>query len=139
GGDEINLLEPGQNYGWPLVSKGVGYDGRPLPHAQTLGIGTLPANLVDPVVDLTPSPAVSSFTVYRGAQFPAWQGDLIVGTLRASDLIRLEVRADRVVHRETLIEDIARIRDVAAGPGGELYLLLEHDSGGRIVRLTPAD
>ena len=73
----------------------------------------------------------------RGADFPRWRGNLIVGTLRASDLYRIDLRGDRVMHVETLLQDLARIRDVAVGPEGQLYLLVEHDSGGRIVRLVP--
>ncbi len=143
GGDEINILTPGQNYGWPLVSHGVNYDGTPLTFAAQLGITFDPADLTPPLVDLTPAPAVSSFIVYRGAMFPEWQGDLIVGTLRASDLMRFDIdyAADgspRVVGRETLIEDIARVRDVEVAPDGALLILLEHDSGGRVMRLSGA-
>ncbi len=137
GGDELNLLKPGRNYGWPLLSKGVNYDGTPLDNARRLGITFDPADLEPPALDLTPSPAISSFAVYRGADFPRWRGNLIVGTLRASDLYRIDLRGDRVMHVETLLQDLARIRDVAVGPEGQLYLLVEHDSGGRIVRLVP--
>jgi len=138
GGDELNLLKPGRNYGWPLVSKGVNYDGTPLDNARKLGITFDPGDLEAPVLDLTPSPAVSSFAFYRGTDFPRWRGHLIVGTLRASDLYCIELRDDAVVGVETLLQDLARIRDVAIGPKGQLYLLLEHDTGGRIVRLVPA-
>lgn len=136
GGDEVNLLKPGRNYGWPLMSKGVNYDGRPLDNAAKLGITFDPAAIEQPVLDLTPSPAVSSFVFYQGDEFPAWRGSMIVGTLRASDLMRIEVKDGRIVATETLIEDLARIRDVALGPQGELYLLLEHDSGSRVVRVV---
>lgn len=138
GGDEVNHLKPGRNYGWPLISHGVNYDGRPLDNAKVLGITFNPADIEPPVVDLTPSPAVSSFVFYNGDDFPNWWGNIIVGTLRASDLYRMEVKGGAVVHTEMLIKDLSRIRDVALGPSGELYLLLEHDSGGRIVRLVPA-
>jgi glucose/arabinose dehydrogenase len=139
GGDELNLLQPGRNYGWPLTSKGMDYDGTPVEYGKELGIALDLAKIEQPVVDLTPSPAVSSFVVYEGAAFPAWQHDLIVGTLKATELYRFVLDGDRVVHRETLLRGIARIRDVAIGPGGTIYLLLEHASGGRIVRLVPAD
>ncbi len=137
GGDELNLLKPGRNYGWPLVSNGVNYDGTALDNARRLGIAFDPADLEPPVLDLTPSPAVSSFAFYRGADFPRWNGHLIVGTLRASDLYRIELRDGAVAGIETLLQDLARIRDVAIGPAGQLYLLVEHDTGGRIIRLVP--
>lgn len=138
GGDEVNLIRPGRNYGWPLVSKGVNYDGRPLDNAAKLGISFDLKDIEQPVVDLTPSPAVSSFVFYRGEEFPAWRGNMIVGTLRASDLMRMDVNNGRVLSIESLIEDLARIRDVAEGPQGELYLLLEHNAGSRVVRLVRA-
>jgi aldose sugar dehydrogenase len=109
----------------------------PFDNARRLGITFDPRDLEAPVLDLTPSPAVSSFAFYRGTDFRRWRGHLVVGTLRASDLYRIELRDDGVVHVETLLQDLARIRDVAIGPAGQLYLLLEHDSGGRIVRLVP--
>lgn len=144
GGDEINILEPGSNYGWPLVSYGVNYDGTPLTFAEQLGIAFDSTDLTPPLVDLTPAPAVSSFVVYRGEMFPEWQGDLIVGTLRASDLLRFDIDYDadgtpRVVGRETLIEDIARVRDVEVAADGALLILLEHDSGGRVVQVQNAE
>lgn len=135
GGDEVNLLLPGRNYGWPLYSKGVDYDGTAVEYGKDLGIEYELKDIQQPVVDLTPSPAVSSFVFYQGDIFPAWQNDIIVGTLKSADLYRMKFEDNKLVHRETLIEDIARIRDVEVGPGGEIYLLLEHASGGQIVRL----
>ena len=137
GGDEINLLLPGRNYGWPLYSKGVDYDGTPVEYGKELGITFDLEDIEQPVVDLTPSPAVSSFVFYDGDAFPAWRNHLLVGSLRATDLYRVEVDGDRLVRKETLIADLARIRDVEVGPDGLVYLLLEHASGGLIVRLVP--
>lgn len=139
GGDEVNLLERGQNYGWPLVSFGVNYDGTSLTFAEQLGIPFDPADLTEPVVDLTPAPAISSFIFYNGDEFSDWRGDILVGSLRASDLFRMEVKEGRVVHTETLISDLARFRDIEQGPNGEIYILLEHDTGGRIIRLVATD
>ena len=138
GGDEVNVLRPGRNYGWPLYSRGMNYDGRAVDHAKELGIELDLAALDQPVVDLTPSPAVSSFTVYDGDAFPEWRGNLLVGTLKATELYRMVVRGDRVEHRETLLGGLGRIRDVETGFDGFVYLLLEHASSGRIVRLVPA-
>ncbi len=138
GGDEFNLLLPGRNYGWPLTSKGLDYDGTPVEYGNELGIELDLATIEQPVVDLTPSPAVSSFVIYRGDAFPEWQHDVIVGTLKATELYRWELDGDRVVHRETLVSGIGRIRDVETGPDGSIYLLFEHASGGQIARLVPA-
>ena len=138
GGDEINVILPGRNYGWPLFSLGVNYDGTPVAFGDVLGITFDLADIEQPIVDLTPAPAVSSFVVYQGAMFPEWNGDIIAGTLRASDLIRFDMEGGRVVGRETLIEDLARFRDIEVGPDREVYLLLEHDSGGQIIKLVSA-
>ncbi len=138
GGDEVNLLKAGRNYGWPLTSKGLKYDGTPVDYGKALGISFELKDIEQPVVDLTPSPAVSSFAIYEGRAFPKWRGDLIVGTLKATELYRMEVKGDRIVRRETLLTGLGRIRDVAVGRDGFVYLLLEHKSGGRILRLVPA-
>lgn len=138
GGDEVNLLLPGKNYGWPLTSKGLKYDGMPVDYGKELGITFDMQDIVQPVVDLTPAPAVSSFIVYDGKAFPKWRGNLIVGTLKATELYRMVVKGDEVTQRETLISGLGRIRDVATDASGVIYLLLEHQSGSRIVRLVPA-
>ena len=138
GGDEVNLLRPGENYGWPLFSRGVQYDGRPVDFRAELGIELDFEDIEQPLVDLTPSPAVSSLVVYEGSAFPAWRRNLLVGTLKATELYRMVIEGERIVHRETLLEGLGRIRDVETGPDGFVYLLLEHASGSRIVRLVPA-
>jgi glucose/arabinose dehydrogenase len=137
GGDELNLLLPGRNYGWPIFTSGVNYDGRPIDVGRSLGISLRPEDAVFPVLDVTPSQALSSFVVYRGKAFPRWQGSIILGTLRATDLLRLEIVDGRVAHTEVLLRDLARFRDIEVGPKGELYLLLENAAGSRIVRLVP--
>jgi glucose/arabinose dehydrogenase len=138
GGDEVNLLRAGRNYGWPLTSKGLRYEGVPVDYGKELGITFNLKDIEQPVVDLTPAPAVSSFVVYDGAPFRKWRGDLLVGTLKATELYRFVLKGDRVVRRETLLQGLGRIRDVAVGRDGLVYLLLEHQSGGRILRLAPA-
>jgi len=137
GGDELNRLVPGGNYGWPVFTSGVNYDGRPVDVAGKLGIELDPADARFPVVDMTPSPAISSFIFYAGPEFSGWKGNIIAGTLRATDLLRMEVLDNEVVHTETLLEDLARFRDIETGPNGELYILLEHKTGSRIIRLLP--
>lgn len=139
GGDEINLLQPGRNYGWPLSSKGMDYNLTAVEYGKDLNLEFDEEDIEQPAFDLTPSPAVSNLTVYEGQQFPRWQHNLIVGSLKASDLFRLEVVDGRVVHAETIITDLARIRDVESGPKGFIYLLLENAAGGMLVRMVPAD
>jgi len=138
GGDEVNRLKPGRNYGWPLTSKGLRYEGIPVDYGKELGISFEMKDIVQPVVDLTPAPAVSSFIVYHGGTFKKWRGNLIVGTLKATELYRFVIKGDQLVHRETLISGLGRIRDVAVGGNGEIYLLLEQQAGSRIVRLVAA-
>jgi glucose/arabinose dehydrogenase len=137
GGDEINRLIPGANYGWPIFTNGVNYDGRPVNVAGKLGIELAPKDTEFPILDMTPSPAISSFIFYSGSEFPDWNNNIIVGTLRATDLLRMEITDNKVSHTEILLQDLARFRDIEMGPAGELYLLLENASGSLIIRLLP--
>src|SRR5262245_6903827 len=139
GGDEVNLIGRGKNYGWPLYSQGLKYDGTPVDYGKQLGIQFDLKDIEQPIVDLTPSPAVSSFAFYEGNAFPKWRGNMLVGTLKATDLYRMVVKRDRVVHVEKLLGGLGRIRDVEVGIDGAVYLLLEHQAGGRILRLVPAE
>ena len=136
GGDELNLIKAGENYGWPLVSNGVNYDGTPVAYGDVLGIEFDPDTLTYPVYDWTPSPAISSFIVYQGDEFPDWKGDLISGTLKATKLLRLRERNGKIIEHEVLLDGIARIRDVEEDREGRILLLLEQNSGSQIVRLS---
>ncbi|MCP5059969.1 MAG: glucose sorbosone dehydrogenase [bacterium] len=136
GGDELNLLRPGRNYGWPLTSKGLNYDGTAVEYGKQLGIELDLDAIESPVLDMTPAPAISSFVIYRGREFPEWENDLIAGSLKATALYRWVIEEGEVVHRETLLDGLARIRDVEIGPDGAIVLLLEHRSGGQIVRMV---
>lgn len=138
GGDEGNIIRAGLNYGWPLVSLGVDYDGRPIPYAKKYGIEFDPADLEPPVIDWTPSPGVSSIVFYEGTAFPAWRGSMIVATLAKNDLWRYVVSEEGVVETETLIRGLGRFRDVEMDPDGNLLVLLEHRTGSRILRIFPA-
>jgi aldose sugar dehydrogenase len=131
GGDEINILEAGNNYGWPLITYGINYNGTPVSDA-THGEG-----LEQPIWFWDPSIAPSGLTVYSGDGFANWQGDAFVGALAGSMLVRLEVEGDRIISREELlVERGERIRDVATGPDGNLYLLTD-DLEGAVLRLVP--
>jgi glucose/arabinose dehydrogenase len=136
GGDEVNLLQPGKNYGWPLVSKGLNYDGTPVSYGAQLGIDPDSVAIEQPVVDLTPAPAVSSFIIYDGEQFPAWRKQFLVGSLKATELYRMKIENGTLVERETLLSGLGRIRDIEAAPDGSILLLIEHLDGGHILRLV---
>lgn len=133
GGDEINLMQAGLNYGWPEVTHGVAYSGAEItPHATMEG-------MEDPIVDWTPSIAPSGKAFYTGEAFPAWQGDMFVGALAGQHLRRVVLDGEEVVHQESLLTDWGRhIRDVRDGPDGFLYLLTDESDGG-LYRLEPAD
>jgi glucose/arabinose dehydrogenase len=132
GGDEINLPEPGKNYGWPLVSYGVNYDGTPV------GTGKREApGMENPIYQWTPVIAPSGMAFYTGDSFPQWKGNLFVGGLRAGALVRLELDGAKVTHEERLLKDLGmRIRDVAQGPDGALYVVTDA-SDGQILRISP--
>jgi glucose/arabinose dehydrogenase len=133
GGDEVNRIEPGKNYGWPQVSFGVNYDGSPVGtgKAQMEGV-------TDPLWHWTPSIAPSGMTFYTGDLFPAWKGSLFNGALKFQLLSRLEVKDGKVVREERLLQGLnERIRDVRQGPDGALYLVTDN-SAGRVLRVAPA-
>lgn len=131
GGDEINLLKAGANYGWPLVTFGRSYAGFPI------GEGTAAPGLEPPLHQWTPSIAPSGMAFYTGAAFPGWKDNLFVGSLKFQYLARVVLDGSRVVTEERLLEDqFGRIRDVRQGPDGLLYVLTDEDDG-RLVRLQP--
>ncbi|NQX88241.1 MAG: PQQ-dependent sugar dehydrogenase, partial [Halioglobus sp.] len=140
GGDELNMWLPGRNYGWPLYSLGLNYDGSPIEYAEWLDITFEVNDIEQPIVDLTPAPAVCSFIFYQGKQFPHWQGNALVGSLKGSELYRIVLDDHgHYVHWEVVLKQLARIRDIETGPEGHILLLLEHKSGGQILRLVPAN
>jgi glucose/arabinose dehydrogenase len=131
GGDEVNLVQPGRNYGWPVITYGVDYSG------EKIGIGTKKPGLEQPVYYWDPSIAPSGLTFYNGALFPSWKGCLFVGALKAERLVRLRLAHDRVIGEEVLLSELhERIRDVRQGPDGALYVLTDNTAG-RILKLVP--
>ncbi len=133
GGDEINVIRAGVNYGWPVATYGRNYGS-----GTQIGEGTHKAGMAQPLLQWTPSIAPSGIAFYTGDKFPAWRGNLFVGALRGQMLVRLELDGERIVREERLLENkVGRIRDVRNGPDGYLYLLID-DARGRIVRLEPA-
>lgn len=131
GGDEINILKAGANYGWPLVSYGNHYWGTNIPDASDN------PDLTPPLHHWTPSIAPSGMAFYTASQFKNWKGNLFVGALVKEHIRRIELDGNKIVHEEELLKDFARIRDVRAGPDGYIYVLTDEDNG-RLIRLEPA-
>ena len=134
GGDELNVAEAGKNYGWPIVSFGVNYSGTPVGSGQPDAPG-----FEDPLHQWTPVIAPSGMIFYGGEAFPEWQGNVFVGGLASTALVRLELNGREVIHEERILDDAGkRIRDVAEGPDGAIYLVTDEDNG-EILRISPAE
>lgn len=134
GGDEINIEQAGANYGWPLATHGINYDGKPMPGS----LGRSVPGMEDPHYVWAKSPAVSGMAFYTSDLLPQWKGNLFLGALAAKQLIRLELDGDKVVHEERLLTELGqRIRDVRQGPDGALYVLTDEDDG-KLLRISPA-
>lgn len=133
GGDELNHIQRGRNYGWPVITYGMNYDGTP---ASTK---TAARGMEQPAMNWTPSIAVSEIEFYTGTAFPRWRNQLFVGSLAQQKFLRIVVDHGRVVHREEVFSGLGRVRDIKTGPDGFLYIALELiGKPGRIVRLVPA-
>ena len=136
GGDELNLIQLGLNYGWPVVGYGVNYRSGTAIHSATRGEG-----LESPAHFWVPSIGTSGLMVYTGDRFPAWRGSFFTGGMSGQQLARLTPSVDRpgrIEQEETLAYGIGRVRDVRQGPDGYIYLAVEHRDGpSRIVRLEP--
>ncbi len=132
GGDEINAVAKGKNYGFPVIGYGREYSGAPINHDKTMQDG-----MEQPVYFWTPDIAPAGIAFYTGKQFPAWQDNLFVASLVGKAVIRLVLNGDRVVAEERLLGELnARMRGVATGPDGALYVLTD-GNGGKILRLVP--
>jgi glucose/arabinose dehydrogenase len=130
GGDEINVVDPGRNYGWPVITYGAEYGS-----GAKIGEGTAKAGMEPPLVYWVPSIAPSGMAFLTSERYPGWKGDLFIGALRGHALVRLRLDGRKVVAQERLLEDFGeRIRDVRQGPDGWLYLLTDSDNG-RVVRV----
>ena len=134
GGDEVNLIEPGNNYGWPVVGYGMNYGS-----GLRISEGTLRDGMVPPVHVWIPSIATSGMMIYDGSAFPGWRGSIFVGGLAGEQLSRLEMDGDVRLFDETLLYGIGRVRDVRQGPDGYIYLAIDDRAGDLtpIVRLEP--
>lgn len=134
GGDELNLIQPGRNYGWPIVSRGRHYDtGEPFGEARSL------SGMEDPVYEFPPTLAPSGLAMVTSPRFPGWRGNLLAGGLRGVQLRRLVLEDGKVVHDEQMLTgEIGRIRDVREGPDGHIYLLTDHEDGA-LYRIEAVD
>ncbi len=133
GGDEINILDAGANYGWPEITYGINYDGTIITEERER------EGLAQPIWYWNPSIAPSGMMFYTGDSFEHWQGDLFVSALAGSKIERLEVDGDRVISVEPLLEDLGqRFRDVRTGLDGAIYTLTD-DFEGSVLRLVPAE
>ncbi|MGB3339442.1 MAG: PQQ-dependent sugar dehydrogenase [Devosia sp.] len=131
GGDEVNMPQPGANYGWPVITYGVDYSGVPI------GEGTEKQGLEQPLHYWDPSISPSGLDFYDGELLPDWQGDLLAGGLSGQLLVRLDVEGDTIVGEERLFAgQLGRIRDVRVGPDGAIYLLTDEDNG-KLIRVAP--
>ncbi|WP_273166386.1 PQQ-dependent sugar dehydrogenase [Marinobacter sp.] len=133
GGDEINIIRSGINYGWPEITYGIDYSGLPITNRVKK------EGMAQPLHYWDPSIAPSGMAFYTGEHFPGWQGDLFVGALKMQKLVRLTIDDGKVTEEEDLLTDLgARIRDVRMGPDGMLWLLTDAPQG-KVYRLVPAE
>ena len=131
GGDEINHIVAGKNYGWPVISYGRHYSGAPI------GEGTYKLGMEQPIYYWDPSIAPSGFTHYRGKVFPKWDGDFFIGSLKLESIIRLKLEQNRVIDEERLfIGQFGRVRDIRQGPKGHIYFITDDNPGG-LYKIKP--
>ena len=134
GGDELNVIRAGANYGWPVVTYGRNYG-----IGTKIGEGTQKSGMTSPLHHWVPSIAPSGMTFYTGDRFPNWRGDIFVGALRDEMLVRLRMKGENVIKEERLLKGVlGRIRAVNQGPDGYLYLLTD-ETNGVLARLEPAE
>ncbi len=132
GGDELNIPEPGKNYGWPVISYGETYDGNPIGSGEAKLAGMeQPVYFWDPVI------APSGMLTYDGEMYPEWQGDVLIGSLVPGGIVRLELKGDRVSAEERLATNLDRVRDLAVDHDGALLAITDLKDA-RLLRLTPA-
>jgi glucose/arabinose dehydrogenase len=132
GGDEVNIIRAGANYGWPVITYGAEYGS-----GTRIGEGTHKPGMEQPLHYWVPSIAPSGMAFYSGERFPRWRGDLFVGALRDQMLVRLQLDGEKVVKEERMLKNaLGRIRDVRSGPDGYIYLLTD-EANGVLARLEP--
>lgn len=140
GGDELNLIRPGVNYGWPVTCLGMNYSGKPMDYRDKDGKQQVSVphkeGIEDPVAHWVPSIAVCGLDFYTGDKFPEWNNDLLAGALAQQEIRRIRLKDKKVVSQEIILKNIGRVRDVATGPDGFIYVILNGPD--RLIRLVPA-
>lgn len=132
GGDEVNIIESGNNYGWPAITYGIDYTG------AIISDKTEQEGMEQPIVYWTPSIAPSGMAFYDGDKFPQWQGDLLVGSLKFRHLRRIKMEDGKPGEEIEYLKDIKeRVRDVVIGPDGLIYVLTD-DRNGKLIQVSPA-
>jgi glucose/arabinose dehydrogenase len=136
GGDELNRIQPGRNYGWPVIGFGVNYQTGLAIHA-----GTHREGMEQPAHVWVPSIGISGLMIYTGNRFPEWRGNLFVGGMARQRLARLTLNGQRVINEEALVPEMGRIRDVRQGPDGDIYLVTDNREGKPtpILRMEPVE
>ena len=129
GGDELNIIQPGKNYGWPVITFGINYDG------TIITRDTAKVGMEQPITYWVPSIAPCGMTFVKGNKYKGWEGDMLVGSLRFKYLVRCKLEGNKVIHKEILLPNIGRLRNVELGPDGYIYIAVE--SPGIIYRLVP--
>jgi glucose/arabinose dehydrogenase len=129
GGDELNILKKGANYGWPVVTYGIGYDNK------IISNDTIKEGIEPPITYWTPSIAVSAIEFVNSPLFPKWQNNLIVTALKFEEVRRLVIDGNHVTEQEILMKGYGRVRDVKFGPDGAMYILTNTPDA--LLRITP--
>ena len=129
GGDELNLIRSGTNYGWPVITYGSNYNGEPVSEF------TRKEGYAQPALYWKPSIAVCGIEFYQGEAFPKWKNQLLVGALKYEEVRLLDIEADRVLHEEVLLKNFGRVRDIGLDPEGNIYVVVNKPD--RIIRLSP--
>ena len=129
GGDELNLIEPGKNYGWPIITFGINYNGK------IISPDTAMVGMEQPVTYWVPSIAPCGMTFVTGEKYKGWEGNVLIGSLRFKNLVRIVLSDDKVTHQEVLVNNIGRMRNVEVSPEGFVYVAVE--SPGMIIKLVP--
>lgn len=131
GGDELNLIQLGKNYGWPVISYGINYNG------DIITDQTAKAGMEQPIFYWKPSIAACGLDFYSGNLFPKWKNQVLAGALKFEEVQLLHVEGDRVMYAQTLLKNAGRVRDLTTGPDGAIYVLL--NSPGKLIRLSPKE